>query len=67
MNIQIESEILNGMAGKVKYHTKPCPYNQVGFGGIGNTPAMVGSSQCQMCHHYEGLTEDSSSVVCNHK
>lgn len=64
MTIQIESEIIRGMAGEVKYHTKPCPY---GVKGIGNTPAMVGSSQCQMCHHYEGLTEDSSSVVCNHK
>ena len=64
MTIQIESEIIRGMAGEVKYHTKPCPY---GVKGIGNLPNMVGSTQCQMCQHYGDTTSDSLYVVCNYK
>ncbi len=63
MTIQIESEIIKGMAGEVKYHTKPCPHNVV---GIGNLPAMVGSTQCQICQHFGGITEASQCVLCNH-
>lgn len=67
MNIQIESEIIRGMAGEVKYHTKPCPYGEK---GIGNVSCMVGSTQCQMCQHYGGIEKVSNhveNVVCNHK
>ena len=63
MTIQIESEIIRGMAGEVKYHTKPCPY---GVKGIGNLPNMVGSTQCQMCQHFGSITEAPQYVLCNH-
>lgn len=61
MTIQIESEIIKGMAGEVKYHTKPCPYS---VSGVGNVPAMVGSTQCMMCQYYGGT--DDNEVTCNH-
>ena len=61
MTIQIESEIIRGMAGEVKYHTKPCPY---GVKGIGNLPNMVGSTQCQMCQHFGDI--DDNKVTCNY-
>lgn len=67
MTIQIESEIIRGMAGEVRYYTKPCPHGEK---GIGNAIAMVGSSQCQMCQHYGGVEKVSDlveNVVCNHK
>lgn len=67
MTIQVESEIIRGMAGEVRYHTKPCPHSEK---GIGNAIAMVGSSQCMMCRHYGGTEKVSDlveNVVCNHK
>ena len=64
MTIQIESEIIRGMAGEVKYHTKPCPHDLLGFY---SAKIMVGSTQCQLCQHYGGTTSDSLYVVCNHK
>lgn len=64
MIIQIESKIIKGMAGEVKYHTKPCPHNIAGIGGL---PAMVGSTQCQMCQHFGGITEAAQCILCNHE
>lgn len=63
MTIKIESEVLRGMAGEMTYHTMLCPFNVIGIGG---SLAKVGSTQCQMCQHYGGVTDDSESVVCNH-
>lgn len=64
MIIQIESEVIRGMAGEVRYCTKPCPHGLI---GIGKVLAMVGSTECKMCPHYEGITEASNCVICNHE
>ena len=52
------------MAGEVKYCTKPCPYKTI---GVGNIPAMVGSTECKMCQYHGGITEASNCVICNHE
>ena len=64
MIIQIECEIIRGMAGEVRYCTKPCPHKVI---GVGNIPAMVGSTECKMCQHHGGITEASDCVICNHE
>ena len=71
MYIGIESEIIKGMAGEVKYHTRPCPN---GENGMGNVIAKVGSVACQMCRHFGGIEEHRTDggeivaecVICNH-
>ena len=65
--IQIESEVIRGMAGEVVYQTKPCPYNERERFTVANKPAMVGSVSCKLCQFHGGIIEASNCVICNHE
>ena len=70
--IKADFSVIITMAGPVKFYKKQCPHGTKGMSG---KIAMVGSSDCQMCHNFggknqyliEGTDLIGENVECKHE